>query len=77
MAEPGALIGIFLILAMVVGAYIGRRYEIKRYNNGVCAHCGAKLRHFDNDSQGGRGYVCDSCKDYIWVSWNIDGLGWL
>ena len=49
---------------MVIAAYI----ESKLWNKGKCK-CGKVWRHFDNDSQGGRGYCCDNCKTYIWISY--------
>ena len=36
---------------------------------GICPHCNNKLRNFDTDSQGGRGYKCN-CGYYTWVSYN-------
>lgn len=48
---------------------VGIHLEKKGFNNGECIVCGTKLRHFDNDSQGGRGYVCDKCGYYTWVSY--------
>lgn len=30
---------------------------------------GGKLKYFDTDSQGGRGYCCDKCKYFTWVSY--------
>ena len=44
----------------------------KNYNNGICTKCGGKLYHEDTDSQGGKMWVCDSCKTTLWTSW-IDG----
>jgi hypothetical protein len=63
------LIGLFIFI--ILGSYfLGYRAEKTAYNNGVCPKCGGKLRHFDTDSQGGKGYCCDKCKNYItWVSW--------
>ena len=39
----------------------------------ICPICGEKLKHFDNDSQGGRGYCCPSTKHryYTWVSYKF------
>lgn len=44
--------------------------ESKFYNHGKCKECGNDLRHFDTDSQGGRGYCCDQCGYHTWVSYN-------
>ena len=65
------VIGILLAI-VVIGVLIVRRHEKKEYNNGICRECGYPLRHFDTDSQGGRGYICDACKFSCWVSYNVD-----
>ena len=51
---------------------LGRKSEKKSWNEGKCPKCGTKWRCFDNDSQGGRGYVCDKCKSIIWISYHVD-----
>ena len=56
-----------VILCIVIG-FIGITLEKRGYNHGICPHCNKPLRHFDTDSQGGRGYICDEC---TWVSYNI------
>lgn len=43
--------------------------EKKDFNNGICPDCGEPLRHFDDDSQGGQGWVCDKCGYHTWISW--------
>lgn len=63
-----------LIVALALLVFFGvmalaRRSEKKSYNNGICNECGTKLYHFDNDSQGGRGYVCNECNYTTWVSY--------
>lgn len=63
-----------LIIAIALSVFFGimllaRRSEKKAYNNGICKECGTELHYFDNDSQGGRGYVCDNCQHIIWVSY--------
>lgn len=62
-------IGMFIVMLIMLWA---RSREKKRYNNGICINCGNKLRHFDVDSQGGRGYCCDKCHYHTWVSYDID-----
>ena len=55
--------------------------EIKKYQRMIAnrEQILAKLRHFDNDSQGGEGWCCDNCDSVIWLSWfhpeggNADG----
>ena len=61
-----------LLLIPIIGGIVGRNHEKKKYNNGICRECGYPLRHFDTDSQGGRGYICDACKYSCWVSYNVD-----
>lgn len=61
-----------LLSIVIVGVLIVRTHEKRMYNNGICRECGYPLRHFDTDSQGGRGYICDACKYYCWVSYNVD-----
>lgn len=68
-----------LIILVVVELFVGIGLpcaiisEKREFNNGICPICGEKLEHFDNDSQGGRGYCCPS-KDhsyYTWVSYRF------
>lgn len=61
---------IFLgMLVLGLFALFGYLIEKRLYNKGICPNCGTPLRYFDTDSQGGRGYICDSCKYCIWVSY--------
>ena len=57
------------VVVLIVICIIGIFSEKKDYNNGICPKCGQKLHHFDNDSQGGRGYICDKCNYTTWVSY--------
>ena len=59
---------VFLVLFVIWALPIGLPLEKRKFNNGVCPECGAKLSHFANDSQGGRGYICDVCGYCTWVS---------
>lgn len=43
--------------------------DYKTFNKGICPKCGKRFRLFDIDSHGSRGYVCDDCAHYIWVSY--------
>lgn len=67
----------FLIVLIVLGLIVACgclatiRHERKEFNNGVCPCCGIRLRHFDTDSQGGRGYICDQCGHHVWVSYGV------
>lgn len=63
----------FIILAILIFGLVYAPYvERKDFNNGICRKCGNKLRHFDNDSSGARGYTCDKCHNKVWVSYSID-----
>ena len=66
------LIGLVLLVLLAFGMNIARNNEKKEYNDGICTKCGNKLRLFDIDSQGGRGYHCSKCGRFIWVSYNVD-----
>lgn len=44
--------------------------ENKKFNKGICPKCGKRFRLFDISSQGCRGYVCDGCIHYIWISYD-------
>lgn len=60
-----AMLGLWLTVA--AWGYLDERRD---FAGGLC--CGRRLRRFDTDSQGGRGYTCDSCRRYLWVSWPVD-----
>lgn len=63
----------FAIIALLIFGCVYACYtERKDFNNGICRKCGSKLRHFDNDSSGARGYTCDKCYNKVWVSYSID-----
>lgn len=66
------IMGISFVIGFFGLLLYGYLYEKKSYNNGICPVCGNKLRHFDNDSQGGRGYRCksDKCNYIAWVSYD-------
>jgi hypothetical protein len=60
-----------VVLALIgYGGYCARNSEKKVWNNGICAEYGEPWRHFDNDSQGGRGYKCRD--QFCWISYNVD-----
>lgn len=56
--------------AFGIAALIGIWLERKEFNNGVCLRCQERLKFFDYDSQGGRGYKCESCGYKVWISYN-------
>lgn len=60
------IIGVVVLIVMYI---IGIFSEKKDFNNGICPKCKTKLHHFDNDSQGGRGYICNKCGYTTWVSY--------
>lgn len=64
------IFAICVLLLIICVPFIGIYLEKKDYNNGFCKACGNKLRLFDYDSQGGRGYCCDNCRYHTWVSYN-------
>ena len=59
---------VVFILLLIGGMQYGIYIEKKGFNKGVCPKCG-KIKYFDMNSQGGRGYCCNSCKYYTWVSY--------
>lgn len=58
-----------LILFVLIWGTLEYKKEKRDFNKGRCYCCGSKLRHFTNDIQGGRGYICDKCKTVTWVSY--------
>lgn len=58
------------IAVLCAFACIAIQLEKQSFNNCRCIRCGYPLRHFDNDSHGGRGYICDKCGYVTWVSYN-------
>lgn len=61
--------GIGLILLIILGGFWARAREKKAYNGGKCPDCKTLWRYYDTDSQGGRGYTCDTCPRGVWVSY--------
>ena len=72
----------YIAMVLVIGAWfvigaIGKHLERKHFNHGVCPICGGKLKYFDSDSQGGRGYMCFNDYYSAWVSYNsVDREYW-
>lgn len=64
------IICILIVILVISGILTAMYFEYKDFNNGICPRCGKRLKHFDTDSQGGRGYCCNSCKYFTWVSYN-------
>lgn len=71
-----------VVTFIIFGGRLVKNKEIRKWNNGISAKTGRPWIHFDNDSQGGRGYhdrgKIYSGKDeevnYIWISYNIDHI---
>lgn len=61
-----------VLVVFVIAIAVTRHSEAKSFNGGICPICKEKLRHFDTDSQGGRGYICDNCGYTTWISYNVD-----
>lgn len=60
---------IIIVVVILIGCIWGYLGEKKAYNKGHCPRCSGILNHFDNDSQGGQGYVCENGDYYTWVSY--------
>lgn len=64
------VVAITLIVLSAPFLFLAIHLEKKSFNDGKCIKCGSRLRHFDTDSQGGRGYKCGKCSYHTWVSYN-------
>lgn len=64
------IVCIAIIILVISGILIGMYLEYKDFNNGICPKCGKPLIWFDTDSQGGRGYCCNKCRYFVWVSYS-------
>ena len=62
------MIFLLIIFTFLLIGYIGTKIESKSFNSGLCPKCNTKFKHFDTDSQGGRGYKCNN-QHYTWVSY--------
>lgn len=60
---------LFLLIA------IAKWSEARNYNHGFCKKCGNRLQLMDEDSQGGRGYICRKCGYATWCSYSVDKEG--
>ena len=65
-----AVIIISITIIAIILVVLGIHGEKKSFNNGFCKVCNCKLRHFDTDSQGGRGYTCPNTHYSVWVSYH-------
>jgi len=64
-----------VVVIMLSGGVWQYNNEKREWNNGICPHCGGKWKCFDMDSQGGRGYNCNLCNKYTWISYWVDSAG--
>lgn len=60
---------IIMCVLLLFLSSICKEWERRDFNNGVCKRCGGKLKYFDTDSHGGRGYMCYDCYYTTWVSY--------
>lgn len=61
---------LLLIILAAIAIPANIHMEKKAYNRGFCRNCGGRLKLFDMDSQGGRGYWCSECNYHTWVSYH-------
>ncbi len=61
---------LILLILGILGCALGWFLDARGWNGGICAKTGESWKHFDNDSQGGRGYK--SGPYTLWVSWPVD-----
>ena len=74
----GWLVLLGMVIFVVVMVLLTIHREKLDYNHGICPRCGnqnvfiemRRLKKFDDDSQGGRGYKCDRCGYVTWVSYD-------
>lgn len=65
--------GVALLAGILCAMAWARSHEKKEWNGGICTACpGSPMVHFDNTSQGCRGYRCDNCLRRIWISFGVD-----
>lgn len=64
-------IGSVIFIGFCLGGLWAYCEEKRDYNKGRCPRCYGELKHFDNDSQGGRGYRCENGDYYTWVSYPL------
>jgi len=57
----------FICFIISLGIY-GYISEKRDWNNGISKYDGTNWKHFDTNSQGGRGYT-DKSNNYIWISY--------
>ena len=65
------LTGLLMLGLLAMIPIVGFICERRWWNGGKCPNDGIPWRYFDTDSQGGRGYTCDSCDKTILVSYPL------
>jgi DNA-directed RNA polymerase subunit RPC12/RpoP len=66
---------LLIIAALILMITVARWREARNYNHGFCQKCGNRLQLMDEDSQGGRGYLCRKCGYVTWCSYSVDKEG--
>ena len=66
---------VLLIAAVIMIITVARWSEARKYNHGICPKCRNRLQLMDEDSQGGRGYICRKCGYVTWCSYSVDKEG--
>lgn len=65
---------ITIALIVVIAVWLGLipvfiLQDRKSWNGGVCRKCGGKLYHAQDDSQGGKLWMCEQCHSALWTNW--------
>lgn len=67
-------ISLLLLIALFVAVFIVirinqklRRLQKRKWNNGRC-RCGAPWTEFSNNQGIGKGFYCNRCDDYLWIT---------
>ena len=63
---------VFSIFWIASGGW-AKNNDAEKWNGGYCK-CNGRWEHYDNDSQGGRGYNCSKCDAGIWISYAVDKI---
>ena len=69
---------LIVLLGVLTGAVVlvyslGYRADKEAWNGGKCRKCGERLFLEDEDSQGGKCYICEGCYKFIWISYDVEG----
>lgn len=58
----------FLMVIVALGMHF-RKVEIEEFNNGTCRKCNSQYQSTHIDSQGGVGWKCSGCGNYLDTTW--------